>query len=43
MTLQASAGREFSARLAVQKQSSNSTWPPCDKGLLAPFDILNSA
>ena len=35
---QASARREFSARLAVQKQSflfsGDSTWPPCDKGLL---------
>ena len=40
---QASTRREFSARLAVQKQSSlfswDSTWPPGDKG---PFAVLES-
>ena len=41
---QASARREFSARLAVQKQSFlfswDSTWPPCDKGLSGNVIIL---
>ena len=36
---QASARRKFSARLTMRKQSFlfswDSTWPPCDKGLLA--------
>ena len=41
---QASARREFSARLTVQKQSflfsCDSTWPPCDDGLLSSSFVI---